>query len=355
MAQTGAHPGKIKVGILGATGYTGYELLRLLAGHSGVEVSWLTSETFCGRFIYEVFPQMRRIFDLKCLSAAKFAQFERADLVFSCLPHGASMRFAGEILGAGARLIDFSADFRFKDPRAYERVYKSPHSAESLIGDAVYGLPEINRSAIKRSALTANPGCYATGAILGLLPLLGEGVLPSGAAVIIDSKAGITGGGRAPTLQRHFSESNEGASAAGEIASHSQKPEIESIIQVSSTSSRTEITFMAHRIPVNRGILTTIYTQPRKSSPRDLWDLFSNYYEGEPFIRICADGKTPETKSVRYSNFCDIGFGFQGKWLVIITALDNLGKGASAQAVQNMNLMFGFHETEGLRQGGVFP
>ncbi len=344
---------KIKVGILGATGYTGAELLRLLVSHQWVEISWLTSEKFTGKKISEVFPQLRNFLDLECVNIAKLGNLSRVDLAFSCLPHGTSMHFVGKLLQAGARIIDFSGDFRIKDVATYENWYKVKHAYIDFLKEAVYGLPEIYRERIRDAKLVANPGCYSTTAILGLAPLASKGFLRED-SVIVDSKSGLSGAGRAPSLQHHFSESNESASVYG-VTGHNQTPEIEQELS-NLMGNQVNVTFIPHTIPMSRGILATIYAKLRERKSHEvIWKLYKQFYLRDSFVRIYETGKFPAVKNVRFSNFCDIGMGFQEEVFISVVALDNLGKGASGQAVQNMNIMFDFPEDEGLKYPGVYP
>lgn len=344
---------KIKVGILGATGYTGAELLRLLVSHQWVEISWLTSEKFTGKKISEVFPQLRNFLDLECVNIAKLGNLSRVDLAFSCLPHGTSMHFVGKLLQAGARIIDFSGDFRIKDVATYENWYKVKHAYIDFLKEAVYGLPEIYRERIRDAKLVANPGCYSTTAILGLAPLASKGFLRED-SVIVDSKSGLSGAGRAPSLEHHFSESNESASVYG-VTGHNQTPEIEQELS-NLMGNQVNVTFIPHTIPMSRGILATIYAKLRERKSHEvIWKLYKQFYLRDSFVRIYETGKFPAVKNVRFSNFCDIGMGFQEEVFISVVALDNLGKGASGQAVQNMNIMFDFPEDEGLKYPGVYP
>jgi len=344
---------KIKVGILGATGYTGAELLRLLVSHPGVEISWLTSEKFSGKKISEVFSQLRNFLDLECLSIAKLTTLDKVNLAFSCLPPGTSMNFVEKLLKSGARVIDLSADFRINDASVYENWYKTKHRYRDSLKLAIYGLPEIHREKIRLAKLVANPGCYSTTAILGLAPLVSEGLVKEG-SVVVDSKSGLSGGGRAPSLEHHFSESNESAAAYG-VDGHNQKPEVEQELSNLAGNSF-KVTFIPHSIPMSRGILTTIYsTLEERMDIEDILQLYKRYYRRDSFIRIYERGKLPAVKNVRFSNFCDIGIEYQGEHFISVVALDNLGKGASGQAVQNMNIMFDFPEDQGLTYPGMYP
>ncbi|MGH7799896.1 MAG: N-acetyl-gamma-glutamyl-phosphate reductase [Thermodesulfobacteriota bacterium] len=345
---------KLKVGILGATGYTGVELIRYLINHSGVEIAWLTSEKFAGKKISDVFPQLRKFLDLECVSVATLASLSKVDIAFSCLPHGTSMHFVAKLLQKGIRVIDFSSDFRIKNVGIYESLYKVKHAYRDLLGEAVYGLPEIYREKIRDAKLVANPGCFSTSVILGLAPLCSNGLLKDRSVIIVDSKAGITGAGRAPSLELHYSECNESVSSYG-VEGHRQKPEMEQELS-NLVESPTNVTFVPHTVPISRGILTTMYTMCREKKSEDgIFDLYKQFYIRNSFVRIYEDDELPAVKNVRFSNFCDIGLGFQEDILISVVALDNLGKGASGQAVQSMNIMFDFPEEEGLKSPGIFP
>ena len=341
------------VGILGATGYTGSELLRILLGHPGVSVEWLTSEKFAGRKISDVFPGLRGFCELECRSVSSFKDLQEVDLVFSCLPHGTAMHFTGRLLDKRVRVIDFSADFRFKDAALYEGLYKAKHRLPQYIGDAVYGIPEIFREDIRGARLVANPGCYATGVILGVMPLL-KGGLVNETSIIADAKSGESGAGRAPSLDHHFPESNENAHVNPGAASH-QGPEMEEVLS-SAAGRKAGVTFIPHNIPVNRGILTTVYTRSKsETDTASVLKVFEDFYRAEPFVRVCPEGKLPDIKDTRYTNSCSIGVTINRDVVLTVVSLDNLVKGASGQAVQNMNLMLGFPETEALGFQGMFP
>ncbi len=343
----------IKAGILGATGYTGAELLRLLSGHPGVSLEWLTSEKFAGRKIDEVFPHLRGFSDIGCRSISGLKDLGKVDVAFSCLPHGSSMHFTARLLEAGVRVIDFSADFRFRNPAIYERLFGGTHKYKTLADEAVYGIPEIFRDEIRNSRLVANPGCFATGVILGLYPLISEGLIDV-SSIAADAKAGASGGGRAPSLQHHFPESNENV-RVNISASDSQGPEMEEVLSLFSPGE-VRIAFMPHTLSINRGILTTIYSGLKETvTPEFISGIYEKHYGGEPFVRLYAPDKYPEVKDVRYTNVCGIGFRLKQDRLIAVTALDNLVKGASGQAVQNMNIMFGFEETQLLGGSGIYP
>jgi len=344
---------KLKVGILGATGYTGAELLKILVTHAEVSIIWLTSEKFAGKKISDVFPQLRNFCDIVCTSVARLKELEKADVVFSCLPHGTSMHFVARVLDSGARVIDFSADFRFSSKDLYQDLFKTAHKHGGYLKDAVYGLPEMNRERITSARLVANPGCYSTGVILGVLPIV-KGNRFKASSIIADAKSGVSGGGRAPTLSHHFSEMNENI-VLNMSAAANQKPEMEETIRIFS-GDKVNITFIPHTVPINRGILTTVYCEmDNKAAPEEIHALYSEFYNNEPFVRVHSIGEYPGLKDVRHTNYCGIGVGFQGDTLTVITALDNLVKGASGQAVQNMNIMCGFPETLSLARPGLYP
>ena len=344
---------KLKVGVLGSTGYTGAELTRLLVRHPRIEISWLTSEKFTGKKISDVFPHFRSFLDLNCTSVAKINSLEDVDLTFSCLPHGKSKFFVNKLLPRKIRVIDFSTDFRFIDHNIYENLHIARNPYSKLLHEAVYGLPEIHRSEIKDAILVANPGCYSTSVIFGLAPLVSKGLIKEG-SINVDAKAGLAGAGRAPTLEHHFSESNETAQAFA-VKGHDQKPEMEQELSKLS-GGPINITFVPHRIPVNRGILTTIYSRLKDHlSHEEILEIYHTYYENEFFVRVYDKGKYPSLKNVRFTNFCDIGLGFQDDVLITFVALDNLGKGAAGQAIQNMNIMFEFPETEGIKNLSAYP
>lgn len=330
---------KIKIGILGATGYTGIELLRLLVRHQHAEIKWLTSEKFAEQNISDVFPTLRNFIDLKCKSVRELNILEKVDVVFSCLPKGTSGHFARLFLDKGIKFIDFSSDLRFK---------------KSTLGKkANYGLPELFRNNIKKSELVANPGCYATAAVLGLTPLI-KNKLINTKSIIIDAKAGLSGGGRAPVSQRQFSEANDSISV-NSVSDHNQIQEIEEQLNVL-YKTKPKLVFSAFNVNTDRGILTTITAKLKESLTKsELLAKYKSFYKTDHFIRLIDDQNNISTKNVRFTNFCDIGVNIQNRHIICITALDNLGKGASGQAVQNMNLMFNLQESEGLQNAGLYP
>lgn len=339
-----------KTAILGGSGYTGFELLRILANHPQTEVVAITSRQHKGDNIEKVFPGLKHVSKLKFEDPANFNVVQKADIVFSCLPHHASMEIAPDILKNGKRVIDLSADFRLKDAKVYEAWY-GKHIAKGLLKKAVYGLPELHRKKIKDAALVANPGCYPTGAILGLAPAIEAGLIDTN-SIIIDSKSGVTGAGRGASLDTSFAEVNEGFKAY-KVGEHRHTPEIEQGLSLIA-GKNIKVTFTPHLLPVNRGILSTMYasikSQKLKVKSQNIINLYEKYYDNEFFIRIMPEGQFPNISQVKGSNFCDIGLKLDERTgrLIIVTAIDNLVKGASGQAVQNMNIMLGIPETTGL-------
>ncbi|MBI5025272.1 MAG: N-acetyl-gamma-glutamyl-phosphate reductase [Nitrospirae bacterium] len=348
----------LKVAILGGSGYTGGELLRLLQNHSQVEITAVTSERFAGKSISDVFPHMYPAKDLtfEALNLRKLAG--KAELFFLCLPHKKSQEVVAHLHKANKKVIDLSADYRLKSPEVYEEWYKTSHKFPELLKTAVYGLSELYRKKIEKARIIANPGCYPTCIILGLAPLMGEGIIDviDTDCIIADSKSGISGAGRNPELSYMFSEANESVKAYA-VMTHRHTPEIEQ--ELSSISKRRiTITFTPHLIPMDRGILSTIYVPLKKNLKLvQAWQLYHNFYLHEPFIRVLKNGTYPNTKSVKGTNFCDIAIFYNQRKnsLIIVTAIDNLLKGGAGQAVQNMNIMYGFDETVGLKTIPAYP
>ncbi len=347
--------GQVRVAIAGASGYTGAELLRLLVQHPGVRVAALTAETHANQPISHVFPSLRRFVDLTCIPLDPARLAADADFVFLALPHKASMTVAPALLERGVRVLDLSADFRLKDAAAYPAWYGLTHDAPQLLKDAVYGLPEIHGKAITDARLIAVPGCYPTSAILGLAPLLRGGLIDAG-TIVIDSISGVSGAGRKPELGTHFSEVNESLKAYG-VAKHRHTPEIEQ--ELSTLAGTTvAVTFTPHLAPLTRGILTTITARlARPQTTTELVHAYHEFYGGRPCVRVLDEGALPQTKYVLHSNLCDIGVVSDPRTgrVVVISAIDNLVKGASGQAVQCFNLMAGFEETAGLQMPGLYP
>ena len=346
----------IKVGILGASGYTGLELIRILLNHPHVKISVVTSEKYSGNKISDVFPFFKGHLDLKYESLSPEEVLKKCDFVFSALPHKASMSAVPPLLKAGKKVVDLSADFRLKSPSTYKDWYKEEHKNPELLNSAVYGLPELKRERIKSANLVANPGCYPTSVILALAPLLKGNIIDTD-SIIVDSKSGVTGAGRKVEEALLFSECNDNFKAYN-IASHRHTPEMEQ--EISEIAKKAiKITFTPHLLPVNRGILSTIYCSPlnKNLASENILKIYEDFYKGERFVRILGIGKSPQTHYVLGSNYCDIGFQMDERTgrIIIVSAIDNLVKGASGQAVQNMNIMLGFKEDTALEGVGIFP
>ncbi|HEY3304825.1 MAG TPA: N-acetyl-gamma-glutamyl-phosphate reductase [Candidatus Binatia bacterium] len=343
----------LSVAVLGATGYAGVELLRILLRHPRVHLTAVTSQQYAGKRVSEIYPALAG----KCDLALEELQVEKiashCELAFAALPHETSMDVVAGLVQRSKRVIDLSADFRLHDPKVYQRWYRA-HKAAQFLDEAVYGLTEIHRSAIGKARLVANPGCYPTGAVLGLAPLFDEKMVRG--TVVIDAKSGTTGAGRSSAVDLSFSEVNENFKAYN-VGVHRHAPEIEQELGELG-GEPVAVLFAPHIVPMNRGILSTMYVE-LKSAPDedDLAKLYRKFYRDEPFIRILPAGMFPQTKDVRGSNDCAIGFRYDSptERLVVITAIDNLVKGAAGQAVQNMNLMYGWAETEGLRETALVP
>jgi N-acetyl-gamma-glutamyl-phosphate reductase len=345
---------KTKVGIIGATGYTGVELLRLLLHHPEVEVTALTSQKYAGMGIGEVFPSLLKSPPIQCEELSIDRILGKTDFIFTAVPHKTAMETVPSIYNGGKKVVDLSADFRFEDPLVYEKWYQK-HTCPELLSETVYGLPELYREKIRNSKIVGNPGCYPTGALIGLIPLV-KGGLISIEGIVVDSKSGVSGAGRDVVLGSLFCEVNEGVKAYN-IFKHRHLPEIEGELS-QLAQKKVTVTFVPHLIPMDRGILTTLYVHlTKKMKTEELLNAFQESYEGEPFVRIYHRGKLPNTKDVRGSNFCDIGAVVSeadGR-AVVVTAIDNLVKGASGEAIQNMNIMLGYPETMGLDVVPFFP
>ncbi len=344
----------ITVGIVGGSGYTGVQLISLLLGHPEAEIAWVTSRKFKGTPVYETFGALRGLTDLVFVEFAP-ELLNDVDIVFTAVPHGQAMEIVARIAKAGKRVIDLSADFRFSDPRLYEQAYQK-HLAPDLAKEAVYGLPELFGDAIKSARVVGNPGCYPTSAILAAAPALANALLQPGGTLIVDSKSGVSGAGRGVSLGTHFCEVNEGMRPY-KVLAHRHQPEIGFILRAISRQAG-KVFFTPHLIPMNRGIVSTVYIPLARRVERDeIQGLYEDFYRGKPFVRVLPEGAYPSTHEVRGSNYCDIGLTLSpdGTWLVAIAAIDNLIKGASGQAVQNMNLMMGLDETLGLKTPPLFP
>ncbi|MFH1440587.1 MAG: N-acetyl-gamma-glutamyl-phosphate reductase [Candidatus Omnitrophota bacterium] len=353
----------INLAIIGATGHTGEELIDLLLKHPQVRIRKLYNTSPKPQVISEVFPKFKNKIDLVCSKPDIKEIREKCDLVFLALPHTVSMGFVPKILKAGKRIIDLSADYRLKNTAVYEKFYQVKHKDAVNLKNAVYGLPEIYRAKIKNAKLVANPGCYPTAAILALAPLVSLNLIETD-SVIIDAKSGVSGAGKKISRDFLFSEINENFRAY-KINIHQHIPEINQVLSKLAVK-KMKVTFVPHLLPLNRGILETIYV--RKNSPpeaglptaekfkiqnskfknQNLIELYKKFYKTEQFVRIKKEGEFPRIKDVAGTNFCDIGIKDEGDRVIIVTAIDNLLKGASGQAVQNMNIMYKFPETMGL-------
>lgn len=345
----------LNVAIVGASGYTGLELIRLLHCHPEVAVTCLTSEQSAGKPISEVFPTLRGRCGIVLENLEPVRISEKADIIFTALPHKAAMEVVPTFLKLGKRVIDLSADYRLSDPAVYGEWYE-PHINPAGLKKAVYGLPEIRRAKIKGAKLVANPGCYPTSIILGLAPLLKKGLIEL-SSIIADSASGVTGAGRSAKVDSLYCEVNEGYKAYGVGGAHRHTPEIEQELSLLA-GDPLKITFTPHLLPMDRGILSTIYASPKKKiSTEILVALYREFYAGEPFVRVLKEGNLPSTAFVRGSNFCDIAPLVDPRTgrIIVVSAIDNLVKGASGQAVQNMNLVCGFPETMGLDGLALFP
>ena len=341
----------LKIGIVGGTGYTGVELLRLLAEHPENRVEVITSRSNAGTAVADVFPNLRGKFDIK-FSEPDVDSYQNCDLVFFATPNGVAMGQAKALLDKGIKLIDLAADFRIQDIETWEKWYGEAHACPSLVEQAVYGLPELNRDAIKTASLVANPGCYPTSVILALLPLLQNGLIePS--SIIADCKSGISGAGRNANVATTYSELSESVKAYA-VTGHRHLPEIRQILQ--SINNQAELVFVPHLMPMIRGLHATVYADANNTDT-NIQQVFEKFYRDEPFVDVMPVGSHPETRSVRGANHCRIAVHYlaASKKYVVLAVIDNLVKGAAGQAIQNMNLMFGLNETTGLNAPGMMP
>ena len=345
----------IKVGIIGSTGYAGNELVRLLLGHKDAEIVWYGSRSYIDQYYADVYPNVFKLVDARCMDDNLPRLAEEADVIFTAPPQGYCASVLNEDILSKTKVIDLSADYRIKDVSVYEEWYKIKHESPELIEKAVYGLCEINRDKIKETRLLANPGCYTTCSILTAYPLVKEGIIDPN-TLIVDAKSGTSGAGRGAKVQNLFCEVNENIKAYG-VLTHRHTPEIEE--QLGYACGRdVKIIFTPHLVPMNRGILVTEYACLAKNvTYDDVRAVYEKYYGNEYFIRLLPEGDCPETRWVEGSNFVDIGFKLDTRTnrIVMMGALDNITKGAAGQAVQNMNIMFGLDETEGLKMAPVFP
>jgi N-acetyl-gamma-glutamyl-phosphate reductase len=342
----------IKVGVVGGTGYTGVELLRLLAAHPDVQLSVITSRSEAGRAVSDLFPNLRGSVDLE-FSAPDAGQLAACDLVYFATPNGTAMKMVPQLLEAGVRVIDLAADFRLRQPQAWEQWYGMAHACPELLGQAVYGLTEINRDAIAGAQLVANPGCYPTAVQLGFLPLLEEGLVETG-HLIADAKSGVSGAGRKAATGALLCEAGENFKAYA-VPGHRHLPEIRQGLELAA-GQPLGLTFVPHLTPMIRGIHATLYAQ-LIDIDRDLQALFEARYADEFFVDVLPAGAHPETRTVRGANHCRIAIHRpqQGNTVVVLAVIDNLVKGAAGQAVQNMNVMFGLDEQAGLTGIALLP
>ncbi len=342
----------IQVGIVGGTGYTGVELLRLLANHSEVEVKVITSRAEAGVAVYDLYPSLRGFYDLE-FTVPDVNVLCECDVVFFATPHGVAQSLVPELLSRGVRVIDLSADFRIRDSQLWESWYAQPHACPELLPTAVYGLPEVNRAAIVGAQLVACPGCYPTATQLGFIPLLEKGLVDT-TDLIANVASGASGAGRQANVNNLLSEISDSYKAYA-CSGHRHLPEVEQGLSDVSKNPVT-VTFVPHLLPMIRGIHATLYAT-LKTDTVDLQKLFEDHYKDEPFVDVLPEGVHPQTRTVKGSNVCRLSvFRPQGKnKVVVLSVIDNLVKGASGQAIQNMNIMFGFDECAGLNQAALLP
>jgi N-acetyl-gamma-glutamyl-phosphate reductase len=333
----------MKVSVVGATGYTGYELVRILAHHPEFDITMLVSETYEGKAFSEVYPKLKNICDTVISGRNYEAVADSSEAVFLCLPHAAAQDAAAFFYGKGLRVIDFSADFRLKDRALYEKTYKVSHKYPQLLTDAVYGMPEIFAEKIRGARLIANPGCYPTSVITPLYPLIMEGLVDA-SGIIADSKSGVSGAGRKADLAYSFCECNEDFRPYG-IFTHRHNPEINHIL--AETGKNADVLFTPHLLPVHKGIESTIYAHS-ESSLAQISGCLQDFYKNRRCVRIYDNGHIPSTADVTDTNFIDIALFKNGGRLIIVSCIDNLIKGASGMAVQNLNISCGLDETTGL-------
>lgn len=346
---------KIKVGIVGGTGYTGVELLRLLAVHPQVELAVITSRGEAGMPVADMFPSLRGYVDLVFTDPAS-ANLGTCDVVFFATPHGVAMSQAQALLAAGVKVIDLAADFRLQDVAVFEKWYKLPHICPDILKNAVYGIPELYRQKIKIAQVIGNPGCYPTTVILGLAPLLEQGFIDFSAPIVADSKSGVSGAGRKAEIGTLFAEASDNLKAYG-VAGHRHHPEIHAQL-TQLAGDKLDLIFVPHLIPMIRGMLSTIYVKlTSKGNSTDLQAMYEKRYEQERFVDVLPAGSLPETRSVRGANNLRIALHKQADtgYLTLLVVQDNLVKGAAGQAVQNMNIMFGFDEAAGLEVVPLLP
>ena len=345
----------IKVGIIGSTGYAGGELVRILMGHKNVEIKWFGSRSYIEKKYADVYRNMFRIVDAVCMDDNMEELADEVDVIFTATPQGLCASLVTEEILRKVKIIDLSADFRIKDIQTYEEWYQIKHPSPQFLEEAVYGLCEVNRESVKNARLVANPGCYPTCSFLSIYPLAKEGLIDMN-SIIIDAKSGTSGAGRGAKVDNLYCEVNENIKAYG-VASHRHTPEIEEQLGYASNEKVT-LNFTPHLVPMNRGILITAYASLKKKvTYEDAKAIYDSYYKNEKFVRVLEKDVCPQTKWVEGSNYVDVNFKIDPRTnrVIMMGAMDNLVKGAAGQAVQNMNLMFGLSETEGLELVPMFP
>lgn len=349
----------IRVGIVGGTGYTGGELLRLLYQHDNVRVTYVASRSQVGATVDEVHPALAGCFDLTFGPIEVDALAEAADVVFLAVPHGASMELAADLVERDVKVIDLGADFRLGTPAAYEYWYGAPHTRPELLAEAVYGLPELHRDAVRLARLVANPGCFPTSVLLGVAPLIHLGIVDPG-DVTVSAMTGVSGGGGTPSPLFHYPERTENVQAYG-VPGHRHTAEMEEGIADMLTlrgGGDVAVSFVPHLVPMSRGILATLNMRlTQKMETKDVLSVVRSFYRTEPFVKVLGEGSLPTTKNVLGSNFCHLTVRVDPRTnrLIVLSAIDNLVKGAAGQAVQNMNIMFGRDELTGLKAPGLYP
>ena len=345
----------IKVGIIGATGYAGSELVRILLGHKDVEIKWYGSRSYIDKKYASIYQNFFQLVDATCMDDNMEALADQVDVIFTATPQGLCASLVNEEILSKVKIIDLSADFRIKDVKVYEEWYKLEHKSPQFIEEAVYGLCEINREDVKKARLVANPGCYTTCSILTCYPLVKEGIIDPN-TIIIDAKSGTTGAGRGAKVPNLYCEVNENMKAYG-VATHRHTPEIEEQLGYA-CGEKITINFTPHLVPMNRGILATAYASLKKDvTYEEVKAIYDKYYADEKFVRVLEKDVCPQTKWVEGSNYVDVNFKIDPRTnrIIMMGAIDNLVKGAAGQAVQNMNLMFGLKESEGLELVPMFP
>lgn len=345
----------IKVGIIGATGYAGSELVRILLGHKDVEIKWYGSRSYIDKKYASIYQNFFQLVDANCMDDNMEVLADQVDVIFTATPQGLCASLVNEEILSKVKIIDLSADFRIKDVKVYEEWYKLEHKSPQFIEEAVYGLCEINREDVKKARLVANPGCYTTCSILTCYPLVKEGIIDPN-TIIVDAKSGTSGAGRGAKVDNLFCEVNENMKAYG-VATHRHTPEIQEQLGYA-CGEKITINFTPHLVPMNRGILATAYASLKKDvTYEEVKAIYDKYYADEKFVRVLEKDVCPQTKWVEGSNYVDVNFKIDPRTnrIIMMGAIDNLVKGAAGQAVQNMNLMFGLKESEGLELVPMFP